>query len=68
MSEVWVGKKIQLSITIEKHQKLIEITSRNDGIKLSKKTPLDNPLIPCTVVTLLPIVNVESEKKLFFLF
>lgn len=47
----------------KKNLKLIEITSKNDGIKLSKKTPLDNPLIPWTVVTLLPISVTEKEMK-----
>lgn len=37
------------------------LTSKNDGIKFSKKTPLDNPLIPCTIEILLPV-----KKKIKF--
>lgn len=37
----------------------------NDGIKLSKNTPLLNPLIPCTIVTLLSVGDVE-EKIYYF--
>jgi hypothetical protein len=36
------------------------LTSKNEGIKLSKKTPLDNPLMPCTIEMLLAVEWIEN--------
>lgn len=36
-----------------------DFTSKNDGHKLSKKTPLDNPLMPRTIETLWAVKKIR---------
>lgn len=55
-------KKSDSIYKLQKEWNWYKITSKNDGIKLSKKTPLDNPLIPWTVVTLLAVFDTKKEK------
>lgn len=39
------------------------LTSKNLGIKFSKNTPLESPLIPCTTVKLLAVRRPRKEKN-----